>query len=337
MSGFSLIGFISPESAAKLEARSLVLGADKKAICVAFLDMVAVLTEPPSISFFASAKQKLTLELAHFQTSLEILVQLGPVVPAVFGTKFNALTDAFGFLAGNIEKLRALMLEFGMMRQFQIDISWDAKLALTAFSREPVFAESIANTKKSGAAALGKLIQSGMELYRGQIAKRAKLMLRDAASEIIDLPIVSTEMVASFVVLIQHDKEAALDAAVEAVDALMPGLFKISFRGPLPACSFASVGFHSVEKPEFTKAATLLGVEHDASRAEITDAFRAFMKVNHPDIGGDAALAEAGKEARDLLMSVAVFKDALGPKLGSAQKKNLILTLRRDGDILKAA
>ena len=50
------------------------------------------------------------------------------------------------------------------------------------------------------------------------------------------------------------------------------------------------------------RARMLLGVDHDASRADILDAHRRLIIRVHPDRGGTASLVHEANAARDLLL-----------------------------------
>ncbi len=333
MSKYQLIAFVSPRTAEKIEAKPDYAGPGTKALCVQFLDMVAVLSEPVRVGFLASARTRLTAELGHFQKSLEVLMTMGPVVPAAYGTKFASITEALVFTSGNITSLREAMINYGHLQQYQINIQWEEKAALKHFRQDPRIAPAISK----GGADMGREIQKAMEKIRVELAAKANMMIIGASMECIEMPVADTSFVTSMVALVAAEDEPALMQAVEAVDALVPDLFKIQYKGPLPACSFASVAVQVVEAKEIEKAAALLDVPLDASHADITDAFRAFIMQNHPDHGGQAETVTKAKAARDLLIKVNELRRANLTSAHKMDEKSLLLTMRRDGDARKAA
>jgi hypothetical protein len=337
MSNHLLIGFVNPQTAARLEANPDFTIMGTKAKCVQFLDIVAVLTEPVRVGLLATTRKRLTAELGHFQEWLEVLVPSGPVVAATYGTKFDNVTDVLAFMSGNLSYLREAMTNFGRLRQMQIDIEWDEKVALAHFRQDPRMVAAVARGSGGNPIKLGQEIQGAMEEIRAELAAKAREKLIAASIECIEMPIAATGFVAAAVALIDPENEPVLLAAVEAIDALVPDLFTIRYKGPLPACSFASVGVQVIEKKDIAAARTLLGVEQNVSAADINDAFRAMMMQNHPDRGGNGDMIATAKSARDLLINVNEVERSILPSTRTRADRNFLFSLHRDGDTRKAA
>ncbi len=78
--------------------------------------------------------------------------------------------------------------------------------------------------------------------------------------------------------------------------------FDSFFRSAKRAAEETSRANRSANRMSREKAANILGVSTNASKRDITNAFRAKMRAAHPDVGGNEKIAQQLNEARDTLL-----------------------------------
>jgi len=329
MSKLDLIGFMPLVSADAFKSVGYMIG-NRQAKIVRYIDMAAILLPHKNPSLFASRRKKLIAKIEAFQKSLETLSAFGKIIPAVYGTMFDDEAQVLGFMAANNVEITALINEYGAARQFQIDVSWDIKCALEYYKNHE-------HMRISTNADVVPAMQEGLEKIRTELDHEIDFLLDASCLETISMPRADDTIVALKVVLINGEDEASLDAAVEKIDAINTELFNIKYRGPLPACSFASIEKLSVKNSDIDKARVLLGVEGNPTPETLASAYRQYMKNNHPDLGGSAEAVAQGVEANELLGKISKSDLELN-KLGLDAGKNLqIMNVRREGEARKAA
>ncbi|MEO1747301.1 MAG: GvpL/GvpF family gas vesicle protein [Pseudomonadota bacterium] len=277
-------------------------------LAIRHLDLTAVTVPVKKYGFFASKRDVLSGEISQLQTSMEALQDFGPLIGAQHGTDFVDEIEALGFLAGNHAELSELMQSAGDFRQFQIDVTWKPAEALMAYGNHEAIQHALKVSPDAPNGGRAIALTSAMDEIKANLKTSVGKLLATATPHLIEQPTLEAEAVASFIVAIKPHQEPTLDRAVEAIDASAPDLYHISYRGPLPAVSFACLSVAKPDQKELDKARKLLGLGKAFAAAEVEEAFKAFIKRNHPDVGGDAHLAELGKKSRDLLVDVALFE-----------------------------
>jgi len=247
--------------------------------------------------------------LVDFQRLLEALLPLGAVLPAAFACQFEDRDALDGFIIAHAEKLERALAEFGSRRQRQIAIRLD---------RPDVEA-------------------------RADWPHAFEAILREACVDVLMLPRENDSILLNAAVLIENDGESRLDAALEQIDAFDTATLRINNAGPLPACAFASVRAEPLAAERVSEACARLSVAREASPPDIKAAYRAVMKVAHPDVlrhgapdftpGADTA----AREARDLLLRVREAELALDQAgRRSARPPAALRLLRADSSGLAA-
>ncbi|MCW2319049.1 DnaJ-domain-containing protein 1 [Rhodoblastus acidophilus] len=270
MKSISLYALFPTDRLKKL--RNLRLPGQRLTTCA--VGPLAALFGPTRPLPLASDRKTLGRALVEFQFMLETLLPLGPVLPAAFVCQF-ADTDALdAFLIAHAEKLQQALAEFGSRRQHQIAIRYDGSGAAPGADWPHAF----------------------------------ETILREACVDVLMLPREDETVLFNAAVLIEGDGTERLDAALEKIDAFDTAALRIKCAGPLPACAFASVRAEPLAVERVNDACERLAVAREASLPDIKAAFRALMKVVHPDVRTSSDVARgaetAAREARDLLLRV---------------------------------
>jgi hypothetical protein len=131
-----------------------------------------------------------------------------------------------------------------------------------------------------------------MEGLRAELAAKADGFIRPLVMDLQQLPLSGPEDVANLVTLCPRRDEAAIDAALEALDGATDGRLRIRHLGPLPPCSFAAVDVVPVKADRLATARRLLRVG-DGQPATLRSAYHAAMRGAHPDLVGSSGTEES--------------------------------------------
>ena len=159
---------------------------------------------------------------------LEGLMAFGTVLPVLPGQRLRE-AEVPDLLAANRPTLERLAQRLVGRVQYQVTVRWAADRALARFSRS-------VETGPAEAATADLACD-----LRGRIEAELDVL----GAEILALP-VAGEVIANHALLVDRAAEAALDAAIERIDAIWSEGFAIRVVGPYPAVSFASLAFDRV-------------------------------------------------------------------------------------------
>lgn len=197
-------------------------------------------------------RKAIVKRLTRAQKRLEAMLPLGPVLAVRGDTWLRDEPHVLGLLASHQDTIREAVTVFGPKVQFQITIRWPD-------------ADEAGDTLKDS------------------LTDRFAAMLQEASDDTLRLPVDDAQTVLNMAVMIDRAGEAALDAAVEAVDAAMAGELAIKYLGPLPALSFAALTLHQPKQDAVTDARMLIGVEAGVSREDLRARYLDLMRQAHPD------------------------------------------------------
>ena len=326
---YRLIAITAADTGARIASIGQIAG--EKATVVTALGLSAVMLPKRKALLIAAFQKKAQLEgLLQDQKALESALSFGPVLPAALAPILGTEAEALALLAGHAQRLRDGLRDFGNAVQFQIRVTWDAKAALTAYRQE----EDIIEAAKAG----GEALRTAMLARKSALARSANDLLVEASLDNLSLPHEHEDVLINKVVLIERAGEAKLDAAVNAIDALLTEALSIKYTGPLPAVSFASVSVEEADASTLSSALKRLGLATLGQPDDVRAAYLARMKTEHPDAaakaGGDIATHAADYK---LLMRVAEAERAIERAGGVGSTRVLLLDLKRDGDQKRAA
>ena len=267
-------------------------------------DLAALCAEAnePAPSLFSRKPHPLE-RLLDVQRLLEAAAEEGPLLAATPGAQAATPEEALGALGGDLRPFEASLRDYGRAREFQIFVSWDARASLRALS-ERARPELVA-AQALGREHFGAAIAQAMAGERARYVEAARAILQDVALDTLELPTRDEEQILNLVVMIDPADGPRLDAALERIDAELPGEPRIRCVGPLPALSFIAVELRRADASAMARARDLLGVAPDAGIGALRSAFRVLAKTAHPDAGGDPLVFRSLVEARTLLAAFA--------------------------------
>lgn len=315
--------------------------------CVSYYDLTALLKPLKKLRLLSglrdlNKKQKLRT-LVEWQQILEQCLQLETVLPGSGKMHLNSLEEARMLLGGHSDALKNALHTHGRHIQFQITISWDPAAVLQA---QKAHLQTL-HDKPRGHHGFGEQLQTQMENYKTQQAAKFLDLLSTKATDMIQLPCDTADMVLNVVVLIPRDKEGQLDQAVEHIDQDMPGQLNIKYVGPLPSISFASLNITRTPQRAVSDACKLLNVALPSEPDMIRQAYLNCVKHHHPDTKIDESFIDT--EASDVSHRLMKIKNAYQLLIRVSntysdvcqnidfKSDRLFLNIQRDADIQQAA
>jgi hypothetical protein len=279
---------------------------------VVYNDQTAVLSAAPKPFLrLPKGRRDHLIEVAERLRRQEDCMALGTFLPVQQG---SALTKdgAKALLVANQPELAGLFARFAGLVQLQITVSWDEKDVLARFchSRElaPIFQRGHVDPKE-----LGLAIAALATRLSGAIAAE----LSAVASDIVELP-VTTGILWNGAVLVPHAQLAALDQAVEAIDAIWSEGLKIRQIGPAPISSFVTLKLEPVTRKQIDRALERFRLQTGWASADLAQARRLALKSLGPE--SDSAAREAIREQARIAEAAARLEAA-----GLADGADLVL------------
>lgn len=201
------------------------------------------------------SRRTLLVAAAERQARLEALMPRGTVLPSLPETRI-APAEVPTMLSANAPLLRRQLDALADRVQYQVTVGWDAAVAAATFGASDTLAP--------------------------ELTARIEGLLTPVAEEIQPLP-VDDKTLTNHVLLIRADRDAALDAAVEAVDALWTEGLRIRQLGPAPAVSFASLGLVRLGPRAIAQALARLGLDVLPDPETLRRARHAALKAADPE------------------------------------------------------
>lgn len=283
--------------------------------------LAAVMTdmsgEPSLFSRLVGNTRAIKQALVARQQLFEHLLSVGDVLPVQPGTRLadGAVKE---FLLINADLLRDALGVFAGHVQFQLTVRWDPEQALGRFAAETEF-QTCASAQDHASAA---------EALRKRLGQEFGGFLDTASLDRSDLPIDDVDTLVNCVLLINRRDLAALDRALERIDAVWTEGLRVTLTGPLPPLSFGLIAVRSFNLKDRQAALALLGGVDGKDPAAVQRAFRTRVKQSHEDTGGDCDDFAPLLAARDLLIRASAAEATLGRSLSG----NLVLAeIQREG------
>jgi hypothetical protein len=320
---FRLIAITAEDTAARIASIGMIAGERVMAVSALGLSAILVQRKRPFLQLALSKKAELE-GLVQNQRLLEGLLGFGPLLAAPQAPQIESEADALGLIAAHAKRLRDGLAEFGSHLQFQISVKLDPAKALAALKQDPEI--------KAALAGGGLALRDVMVARRDAMAEEASRLLKTGCLDSLSLPGEGEDMLVNMVVMIARDGEPALDAAVNAIDAMMSDALSIRYVGPLPALSFAAINIEEPNEREVTAALKRFGLTGLGTPQDTRAAYIATMRRDHPDLQESATDSSGHASAYQLLMRLAEAEQELRQSGATGTRRKRLLDLKRDGD-----
>jgi hypothetical protein len=302
-----LIGFTTPDTAQALKRQATRIDGAS----LTFLtegEIVAVLASLPRPPLRLFTRRSGLKDLVRMQRILEAILPHGPLLAARPGTRADDERALRSLLITEHDRLVEALRLFGQDVQFQVTVLWDSGAVLTRAASDPDLRSDVAAAARGSADASARM-RAHVRALRDGLQTRLQDLIAPAVQGVVMLPLDGEDMVANMTVRIRRDGEAALEAALQPLDALLPGNSRIKLVGPLPALSFAAVHIEHADRDNIAEARRLLGVSANATLAELRASYYRVAQDHHPDLVTDidgADIVGAASRAYKLLKRIAV-------------------------------
>ncbi|NRA29212.1 MAG: GvpL/GvpF family gas vesicle protein [Parvularculaceae bacterium] len=215
-----------------------------------------------------------------------------PAQPNLVFTDEDALRD---FVAAEADLITEELRRFGDQRQYQVVISWPLDHALKQLpNTEHGALYRAALTEGRDKRAVGEAIRDGMTAWRASVINDITSRITAATTDVLTLPVESDDALFNGVMLVQKAEVQGLEDVLETIDAQYASALRIQLIGPLPACSFASIGMEGADKAKDQLAMQALGVRQGQSARSLRQAWLGKAKSTHPDRQEGDSVAMSG-------------------------------------------
>jgi len=264
-------------------------GAD--VIAVPYREIAAVVSSLPQMAFDGLPKETLLRYLTIYQSVLETVLKTQMIIPVKFGTLLEGDALLQIALEKGYDRVLARLTEMENRIELDIAVLWP--------DLDPVLAEigkdEEVETLKEKASSLSE--NERFEL-RVKVGKRIKTLLDQrrerVKAEIMDAVLPHAEahsahglmddaMILNVALLIQRDRATLLESHIARLDDRYENQVNFRIIGPLPPYSFQTLEIRKMDYALLNDARKTLGLEEEATLAEIRDAYWKLTKKFHPD------------------------------------------------------
>jgi hypothetical protein len=263
---------------------------------------VAALVQPePLTPLLRRDRTEIAAGLLTVQRRLEIACQAGPFLPMDPAAACCATDHTAAILETGWGALTAALGQYGHHQQWDIVLRWNA---------EPIVArnrETLAVAAPAGPRALADAIQA---VFKADRARREAALLRVLGPVVIATAAngaagADTELCVT--ILVTAGGDAAVEAALDSLDAEYGDNATIDMRGPLPPLSFSAVRLIAHAPLAVRLAWQALELPGRADRATVHRHWRRYAAAAHPDRGE----APSGASVSDLTAAQHLLRDLL--------------------------
>jgi len=193
--------------------------------------------------------------LAH-ERVLEHVMEQMPALPVKYGTVASSQEDLISkLLVPREAELVGLLNNFDGRVEVSLKAFWQRERIFAEVAQQPEIArlrDKIMsrpdNQNHLDKIELGQMIERALESTREADAERLLARLRPLALEVKQNPITLDMLVLNSAFLIEADKQAAFDEAVNALDEEMSLRLTLKYAGPLPPFNFLQLNLATVEE-----------------------------------------------------------------------------------------
>jgi hypothetical protein len=198
----------------------------------------------------------------------------------------------FGFTASNDEEVKSVLEQaYIQLRTYLDTLKGTLELVVQVTWELPKILQGI--VKECPDWAVADPIQAGKLLFEAaEIKKRAFVaavhgQLSPLSKDYLDAPLTLDTMIVNRSYLVEKDREALFDDAVDAVATEFEELLTFRYIGPLPVYSFVNIELNQGNFALVDKSRNLLQLPEKASWEQIKTAYRQLLLTCHPDRNPD--------------------------------------------------
>ena len=219
-------------------------GMGENVYCVPHGDVAAVVSKTPVFIFDPTRENA----LAH-EHVIETVMKSNTIIPMSFGTVFRTDDDIREVLKSIYPSLKDVLKQMANKLEFGLKVTWDRDRIVEELKRENEEIHRFQHelTRKHlqstyfARMQLGRMIDKALSERAAEVVREIYDGLRTVCVASRDNKVIGDKMIMNAAFLIQKDKEAEFDAAVNAVAQKFGDRLNFKYTGPWPPYNFVNI------------------------------------------------------------------------------------------------
>jgi len=260
---------------------------------IPYQDVSAIVTDRKAVKLDQLDKMSLGRLLVNHQKVVESIMDIGfsEIVPVRIGTFASSRDEVRNILQKGYGLINHVLGQIKNLIEIDIVSTWaNFPKVLKDIAKDPVISELKKNLQKKGKKVtqsdhlkLGVQVKEILEVKNRDWAERVKNAMESVSRDAKHHEVINDEMVTSSAFLIDKGEQVSFDNALEALDTELNEQLNFKYVGPLPCYSFFTLEIKELNFEQVEKAKNILGLDEQASKKEIKQAYLGLAKVHHPD------------------------------------------------------
>ena len=260
---------------------------------VTYENISAIVSDQERAHLDFTDRESLARTLVHHQQTIEDLMAKGfnMIIPMKLGTIVNSRKEVSDILARGHEIIINTLTKIEYLTEIDLVVTWaDFSSLLKGIAELPAI-QSIKNDmmKENGIVAMTDQVKMGLIIH--DIVNKQNKAIESKIQEALAPfsldkklhEVMNDEMVTNAAFLINRNKQADFEHAIDQLDELFSGSLNFKLVGPLPCYSFQTLEVRNLNPEQIIKAGKTLGVKEKTNETEIKKAYLEKAKLHHPD------------------------------------------------------
>jgi hypothetical protein len=206
--------------------------------------LAAVVSDTPVVVYDPTRENALTHERVN-----ETVMREFTVIPMSFGAIFRTEDDVREFIKDTSDALRDVLHKMRDKIEFGLKVNWDPELAVKEVEdeseeirrlKEEILSNRLASTYFARMQ-LGRLVEQAMSEKQDAYVRAIYDHLRDYAVASRHNKPIGDKMILNAAFLVERDKQAEFDHAVQDIAHHYEGRLRFNFTGPWPPYNFVNI------------------------------------------------------------------------------------------------
>jgi hypothetical protein len=211
---------------------------------VHFEGLAAVVSDTPVVVYDPTRENALTHEHVN-----ETVMKEFTVIPMSFGAIFRTEGDVREFIKDTADALRDVLHKMKDKIEFGLKVNWDPDVAVKEVEeqseevrrlKEEIVSNRLASTYFARMQ-LGRLVEQALAEKQDGYVREIYDLLRDCAVASRHNKPIGDKMILNAAFLVERDKQAEFDQAVQDIAHRYEGRLRFNYTGPWPPYNFVNI------------------------------------------------------------------------------------------------
>ena len=281
-------------------------GDSREVYTIPYQDISCVVSDSDGLHLGMMEREELGRYLVNHQAVIEEVMKEHTIIPIKFGTDVESIAEVGQILERGYSEFKDRLKGFDGKIELDVAAVWsDQNKIIKAIGEEDKeirdFKTEIAKKPPKETfqdrIKIGAMIKTALEEKNKETQNEILDFLKERAIDFQKHELMDDNMISSCAFLLNKEKEAEFDEALNELDKRYNGLINFKCVGPLPPYSFTTMGVKKIGSGDLNEARRLLGLGEETAADEIKDSYRKKTLDCHPDNDPDnPALAEKFEE-----------------------------------------